>query len=620
MKKQRAVKILLVEIANRNLGNSIIADNTSRLLAECCKKRRIPYELLHYSIYSNDPEQVRYVDAVIFVGGAFLKFRHEKFYSQIHALLTVADACKVPVFFNGVGIEGFDSTDERCLMLKQALSFPCVKGISVRDDLDTLVNDYLEKRKLPVKAVFDPAVWCPETYAEYLKDITPRPVIGLGITRENLFADNGHPEIDRKFQLDYWKSIVKLLEAKGLDWELFTNGASRDELFAQDVLSYIGHGSKAPTPVQAHHVVTTIAGYSGIIAGRMHSNIVAYSLGVPSVGLIWNEKLSMWGQRIRSAEQFMTVQDMRKPAKAVNALLAAQAKPKRAKRQHKMPVMRALRRFVRVWVKPRSGIPVQKELSSRIVAAAMGTQQMKYKNLNNTHALQAALSQGYRWLELDVRLTSDNVAVCVNGFNTQVYRALGYPPDKLPKKVPTAEAFLSRAYYGNYATCSFLEMAQALAQQMKQGSFRLILDVRCNNSLRLEELYSQIQAAAQTCELPAESVYLRIMRQQDLALARKIGLPFELMYYLPKEDELTEEPLHDPSDIAAFCQQEGISWISMRGAAFSPSVAELLHNAGLRCCVLNFSKTADILYALDNGADLVGSDCYCAAHIQRLVC
>ena len=48
-----------------------------------------------------------------------------------------------------------------------------------------------------------------------------------------------------------------------------------------------------------------ISGFSSVIAVRMHANIIAFSLGIPSVAFVWNDKLRFFGQSIGYPDRFI---------------------------------------------------------------------------------------------------------------------------------------------------------------------------------------------------------------------------------------------------------------------------------------------------------------------------
>lgn len=192
----------------------------------------------------------------------------------------------IPVYFSGVGVEGYDENDERCQMLKKALRYPCIKGISVRDDLDTLKTCYLEGLDTPCYRVCDPAVHTKTVYG--ISKSTDSNIIGIGVIRSRIFEDYGISGIDADKQLNLWCSLIRELENRGYDWKLFVNGLKSDFDFALKCWTPGKRRGKdrylVPRPTESRELVETIASFRGVVACRMHANIIAYSLGIPSVG------------------------------------------------------------------------------------------------------------------------------------------------------------------------------------------------------------------------------------------------------------------------------------------------------------------------------------------------
>ena len=153
---------------------------------------------------------------MIFAGG-ILKTFNEKFWQYIPEIIEEAESCGVPVFMSAIGAEPVDPEDPKAARLIAALNLPCVKGISVRDDIETLQNIYVKNPEIRVSKVTDPAVWCPETYKDELakgpfpegySDLQDgRKLIGIGVTRLALLADYGHPEITEETQIHFWLDV-----------------------------------------------------------------------------------------------------------------------------------------------------------------------------------------------------------------------------------------------------------------------------------------------------------------------------------------------------------------------------------------------------------------------------
>lgn len=92
---------------------------------------------------------------------------------------------------------------------------------------------------------------------------------------------------------------------------LFTNGLYEDDAFAREALAEIHrHGYKDAVclgrPRNVQELVDIIASLDGEIVTRLHASILGYAYHVPSVGLVWNRKQTMFGEAIRHPERFVT--------------------------------------------------------------------------------------------------------------------------------------------------------------------------------------------------------------------------------------------------------------------------------------------------------------------------
>lgn len=429
------VKILLVQIVNRNLGDQVIADNAAYLIRQALPRlMERHYVIQHYDIQSEDYEMAKTADLIIFDGGGLIKYRQEEFHVYVPALLDYARDHSIPVFFNCVGVEGYDADDARCRRLAEALNASCVKGITVRDDLDTLQREYLHTDRIFTAAAVDPAVFTPQVYG--IPKDTRSKTIGLGIVRSRIFEDYGLAHVTREFQLELWQGIITELEARGYAWQFFVNGLRSDYDFAIEILEYLGRQSEsgsllAKRPVESRELVGTIASYAGVIACRMHANIIAYALGIASVGLVWNEKMVFWGERIGCPERFLTSTQF-EPGIIVRRLLdSMSAGTPPCPRALKAAVQKPLKKFIRqygaaAWKYRRTAyLKKPADWSQRLVATALGGLFWRYANMNAKEGLEHAVQSGFRLFEADIRLTCDGRLVCVNGWSKGSYEKLG---------------------------------------------------------------------------------------------------------------------------------------------------------------------------------------------------
>lgn len=306
------VKVLISGLMkSTNLGDGVISDCVRYLLRKAAKANgvetlTITTKDIRKQKTNKDLAAVRNSDMVIVPGGGMIKYKVENLPVAMDRVVSRAEHYGIPLYFNAVGVEGFDENDENCKLLCDMLSRYCVKGITSRDYADFLNTHYLSS--LQASRVSDPAVWTSQVY-KITKDETSE-IVGLGIGRPGLFTDYG-VDFSEEEQLNLWKEIIENLESKGIKWKLFTNGLAKDEEFLMKVLSFVGKADmyeefslKAPeTPKE---LVENISKFKGIIACRMHANIIAFALDIPCVGLVWNEKLSYFGQSIEMPHRFIT--------------------------------------------------------------------------------------------------------------------------------------------------------------------------------------------------------------------------------------------------------------------------------------------------------------------------
>ena len=615
----RRIKILLVQTMNMNLGDSVLADNDEFLLRKALRFRDC--DILRYSISSEDVGQLRYADAMIFAGG-ILKTSNEKFWHYIPALINEAEKWGVPVYLSAIGVEPVGPQDERGLVLKQALNLSCVKGISVRDDIETLRQEYIENPNIRIDEVTDPAVWCAQTYKSCLEQRQKAektiPEIGVGIVRERLFADYGHPEISREFQIQFWLDVLSELEKRGFSWTIFTNGDRHDELFAEEIVRLAGRGKKLRAPRDAEELVEYIAGFDGVIAGRMHSNIVAYSLRIPSVGFVWNRKLRFWSERIRHPERFFNVEDMNAAA-MVDVLSQVLGRRERVPQRLKRPVMKAMRSFVRRFCRVRETETLNISWAECLVAPGLGGMELRYPKTNTAEALRYSLSHGFRNIQLDLRLTSDGIPVCVDGWNKDTYKRLNLIPPEQEEKSSypalSSECFSEACYFHRFPTLSFEDFLHC--EEIAAGDFdRLILAIGRPKVLVRQKLLDVIGKACEEKRLPFERLLLRLERPEDVRATSERLPGLNIQYYFVHKDG--KDWLEECREGLAFCRENGIVQAAMHVDRYTDETAALFAEAEMKVCILGSVRTERIIDALQRGAALADSRYYDVDYLRRL--
>ena len=619
-KGDRPLKILVVHTANGNLGDTVLMDNDVYLLKKALRKRHISHELFIYSLSSRDITQVKYMDAVFFAGG-ILKDTTEKFWLWIPELIREADEYGVPVFLSAIGAEPRTEDDPKGEELRETVNLPAVKGISIRDDRETLLRDYITRDTIRITPVLDPAVWCRDCYRELLPDrktIRKNTRIGLGIARSDLFSDYGHPEVTEEMQLCFWAGVVRLLEDAGLPWELFTNGDPRDERFAARVLSFIGHGEKAPVPLDASALVVNISRYRGVIACRMHSNIIAYSLSLPGIGFIWNRKLRFFGEKIGHPERFLEVPDMT-PERAVNALKQALTEKTGPGFFKKRSVYRAIYDFVKDELSPRlreghGWLPAR-----RLLAPSLGNIEKRYDRTNTIDAFRYSLSHGYCSFEASLRLTADDRLVLTESWSPELYRKMGLEnAEELGNTPLSYEEFKRQKLFCRFPTADFREFVEIYRREAG-SSHILLLNPGKPSEAKLPVMIGEMKEALTGCGFTPERLLLRAETKKAAELFASSGIPASVVWHFTTAAEEPAEIRKKLDSAVSFCREKGILFISLRQELFTDENAAVLRSAGLRPIVLGSTKADRLLKHFSNGAYLVGSRIYDADYLGRLL-
>lgn len=350
------LKILLVDLnTNKNIGDVIISDCTRYLIEKVLRELKVnEFNITSIDMTLEEYSLIEESDLIIFAGGGIIKYKYQKFYYYIDQIIKIAEKAKVPVIFNGVGVEGFDQNDENCIVLQKAINNPWVKQITVRDDIELLQRKYIKNNNIHLERIADPAVWTSDVFNIHRKEDTR--IIGLGMLREGIFRSNGI-DIGLEELLVLWSDIIKELETKNISWQIFTNGWPSDMKFALNLMKYLKREDEidekiAAEPQNSKELIETIANYKGIIAGRLHANIVAYSLKIPSVGIVWNDKCAFWGKNIGYPERYFHYNEL-DGSKMVDICLKAieEGYNEEAREGYKMTTYTSMYSFMKNFIK-----------------------------------------------------------------------------------------------------------------------------------------------------------------------------------------------------------------------------------------------------------------------------
>ena len=148
----------------------------------------------------------------------------------------------------------------------------------------------------------DPAVWAAEAFGRQ-RDRTAH-VIGVGVMAPPAAQQGAEVAeagwLTHAFLMHFWSAVLSGLDAAGHEIVLFTNGAPDDQALAQQVWDALPDALRCRVVLQprmrdGEALVQCIARCRAVISPRLHALIVAHSLGVPAVGLVWDDKVRQFG-------------------------------------------------------------------------------------------------------------------------------------------------------------------------------------------------------------------------------------------------------------------------------------------------------------------------------------
>lgn len=306
----RAVKEILVfsRMYITNYGDPIIGDCCGYLIRKTAAEQNIRVNVSIADVYEEDMKiiqrQLKGKKAVVFPGGGMNSTVFNQRLLEIYSL--IEQQKDTEVYFNAVGISRVSPNPQNEKLLEKLFQKPQTVQVTTRGDFGQLLLYLKQPMKYPPGLVLDPAVWAGEAYGIHKQEKARK--IGLGIIRPDIFEANGNRFSTEDVRRMY-EQIILELQKKGYEWELFTNGMAQDESFGREILDDMGLERKRYMQRRVksgRKLVKRIAGYRGVIASRLHANILAASLGIPSVGLVWNDKMNLFADAIGVRERFLS--------------------------------------------------------------------------------------------------------------------------------------------------------------------------------------------------------------------------------------------------------------------------------------------------------------------------
>lgn len=283
-----ACDISLLSAVMKNLNQKVKIHSHSAVIITKYMKTKDPADLAEAEALMEQS------DLVLFGGAPMFNFLYQNFYERTAIIVELAARHETPVLFSAIGVEGYSDTNPKCQRLKKALNLDWVRQITTRDDFEALKN-YKENENLVIGKVADPAVFTSTIFAPYKqeKPADEKKKIGIFVLRQGGFTDN-KVDFSKDEATALWLDLVRQLKAKGYDYELLTSGHFADEAFLDHLIRH--HGlpeNKCVFNINSpEDLIGKISSFDAVVSCRLHPSIISFALDVPSVGIVWNQKVT----------------------------------------------------------------------------------------------------------------------------------------------------------------------------------------------------------------------------------------------------------------------------------------------------------------------------------------
>jgi polysaccharide pyruvyl transferase WcaK-like protein len=266
------------------------------------------------------------VSAIVVGGGHLLTGTTEYFPARLSAVAELARELDVDLHVHSVGVSHPDTWEAAAgEELRRFLRSSAIASISVRDEQSAAYLETAGLRNANIRLASDPGLLAERTFGARPRLPTARLRVGLGIMSPG--AVSSIRRTPSGISARFWKDVARQLAASGVDVSLFTTGEAGDIREAQrvsDILNESGivHTATDIAPKDDAGLVQLLAGVDAILAQRLHASIVAYALGVPSVGLGWDPKVRAFYRLTDRLDYFLDDREA-PPESAVTRLLEA---------------------------------------------------------------------------------------------------------------------------------------------------------------------------------------------------------------------------------------------------------------------------------------------------------
>jgi polysaccharide pyruvyl transferase WcaK-like protein len=230
-------------------------------------------------------------DVVIIGGGHLLSDFNLNFPRKLDLLSAFAHAAGAKLAVHGVGVSA--KWSKRAGQLFADVLARCM-AISVRDEQSALnLRRHLPELAITPRLARDPGYLAHLAYA----DVAAKGAgIGLNLSNPDELAQYGGNRKPKQDYDDFWLNLITMYVGRGMKVTLFTNGAEEDEDYVDHIVGKadamaVSGFERMPQPKQPSDLVAGIKGLHLMVGHRLHAQIIAFTHGIPSIALGWDDKL-----------------------------------------------------------------------------------------------------------------------------------------------------------------------------------------------------------------------------------------------------------------------------------------------------------------------------------------
>ncbi len=306
------MKVLIISYVDDNFGDNLIRICFENLLKVVFKNLNIDsYEISRMNLKNIDHSLICQADIIFFAGGGLFGLSYLNFFDYLNEIITIADQNQIPVVFSSIGINNMDATPETENVLRNILKHKCIKYIAVRENIDLFKSYAGSDCHYEIEQVCDPAVWTQYIYHNLSEN--PKTSVGINVVRGGLFKDN-KKNWNLQDEMNYLNELKNLLDEANIDYKFYTNGSLLDN----NTLHYFADQYDIPDdylifPHSTREFIEAVKSFNCVSAIRMHSAIVSYAFDIPSICLIWNDKIPLFYRNIHQDNRSISLDEWNAP-------------------------------------------------------------------------------------------------------------------------------------------------------------------------------------------------------------------------------------------------------------------------------------------------------------------